>query len=80
MKPIGLSSNRLAAHISVPANRISAIVKGTRGITGDTAMRLARAFGTSAEFWMNLQTRYELEKAGESDLPEISQIEMKSVI
>lgn len=63
MEPLGLSSRALAARIRVPANRISTIVKGQRGITGDTARRLGRVFGTSAEFWMNLQLRYDLERA-----------------
>jgi addiction module HigA family antidote len=55
--------NQLAQAIQVPMNRISAIVKGQRGITGDTAIRLARYWGTTPEYWMNLQSRYELEKA-----------------
>jgi len=49
--------------IGVPANRISAIVSGTRGITGETALRLARYFGTTAEYWINMQARYDLEVA-----------------
>ncbi|MEM6903734.1 MAG: HigA family addiction module antitoxin [Pseudomonadota bacterium] len=63
MEPMGLSANALAKHIQVPGNRISTIVKGTRGITGDTALRLAAALGTTPEFWMNLQKSYELEVA-----------------
>ena len=55
-----LTSNRLALALRVPANRIGAIVKGKRGITGDTALRLARFFGTSAQMWMNLQAKYDL--------------------
>ena len=59
----GLNANRLAAAIGVPSNRVLAIVAGQRGISGDTALRLARFFGTSAEYWMNLQSHYELELA-----------------
>jgi len=63
MKPLGLSANKLAAALHVPANRISAIINGTRGITADTAMRLGRYFNTAAEFWLNLQTTHDLTKA-----------------
>ena len=63
LKPLGLSSNALAAHIGVPGNRISMIVAGRRAVTGDTALRLAAAFDTTPEFWMNLQKSYELEMA-----------------
>jgi addiction module HigA family antidote len=59
----GLTSNALALALRVPANRIGAIVKGQRGITGDTALRLARYFGTSAQMWMNLQAKYDLAMA-----------------
>jgi addiction module HigA family antidote len=58
--PMGLSAMRLAREIGVPANRITAILAGTRAITPDTAPRLAARFGTSAEFWMNLQTALDL--------------------
>ena len=58
--PLGLSANSLALALRVPANRIGAIIKGERAITADTALRLARYFGTTPEFWMNLQLRYEL--------------------
>lgn len=70
MKPLGLSANVLAAALKVPANRISAIVRGNRSITADTALRLARYFGTSPDFWMNLQSRYDLEVA-KKELPRI---------
>lgn len=63
MKPLGLSANALAWQIGVPANRISAIVGRQRGISGETALRLGGAFGATPEFWMNLQMRYELERA-----------------
>ena len=61
--PLGLSSNRLAKAIGVPTNRITEIVNGTRGITGETAVLLGHAFGTTPEFWLNLQSRYELDVA-----------------
>ena len=63
MKPLGLSQYRLAKDIGVTPIRISQIVNGQRAITVDTALRLARYFGTSAEVWLNLQIRYELEVA-----------------
>ena len=63
LKPLGLTANALAKAIEVPANRITAILKGERGITGDTALRLGTFFRTSAEFWMNLQMTYDLRKA-----------------
>jgi addiction module HigA family antidote len=56
----GLSGNALALALRVPANRIGGIVKGQRGITADTALRLGRYFGTSAQMWMNLQAKYDL--------------------
>ena len=60
MRPLGLSVNALARALSVPPNRISGIVNGTRAITADTALRLGRYFGTSAETWLDLQSDYEL--------------------
>ncbi|NOT23306.1 MAG: HigA family addiction module antidote protein [Nitrospiraceae bacterium] len=65
MKPSAppINANVLAKAIDVPANRITAIIKGQRGITGDTAVRLAAFFNTTAEFWMNLQKTYELRLA-----------------
>ncbi|MBA4397024.1 MAG: addiction module antidote protein, HigA family [Syntrophus sp. (in: bacteria)] len=63
LKPMGISQYRLAESIRVPARRINEIVLAKRGITADTALRLSRFFGNSAQFWMNLQTRYELESA-----------------
>ncbi len=58
-----LSANRLAQAIQVPANRISLVLKGQRGISADTALRLARYFGTSPQFWLNLQNGYDLKRA-----------------
>ena len=63
MKPLGLSQYRLAHDIGVTPMRISQIVNGQRAITADTAMRLARYFGTSASVWLRLQVRYDLEMA-----------------
>jgi len=61
LKPFGISQYRLAKDTRVPPRRINEIIHGTRAITADTALRLARYFGTSASFWLNLQTRYDLE-------------------
>ena len=58
-----ISASELARRIEVPANRISEILNGRRAITGDTALRLGRFFGTSGEFWLNLQKLYELRRA-----------------
>ena len=63
LKPLGLSGNALAIALRVPATRIGAIVKGERAVTADTALRLARFFGTSPEFWVNLQGMHDLTKA-----------------
>jgi addiction module HigA family antidote len=63
LKEAGLTVNALAMALRVPANRIGGIVKGQRGITADTALRLARYFGTSAQMWVNLQSKYELAAA-----------------
>jgi len=60
LQDAGISLNQLARSLRVPMNRVSAIVNGKRSITADTAMRLARYFGTSSEYWMNLQTAYDL--------------------
>jgi addiction module HigA family antidote len=66
LKPMDLSANALAQALGVPANRISAIVSGERGVTADTALRLARALNTTPQFWMNLQQTYELREAERS--------------
>ncbi len=63
LDPLGVSAYRLAKSLGVPKNRVTAIVNGDRAITSDTALRLARFFNTSAEFWINLQTSYDLEVA-----------------
>ena len=61
LEPMGVSQYRLAKDINVPARRINEIVHGKRSITADTALRLSRYFGMTEQFWMNLQTRYDLE-------------------
>ena len=61
LEPMGISQYRLAKDTSVPARRINEIVHGARAITADTALRLSRYFGTSAQFWLNLQTHFDLE-------------------
>jgi addiction module HigA family antidote len=70
LKGLGMSAAELVRKLDVPTNRITGILNGQRAITGDTALRLAHFFGTSAEFWLNLQTLYELriaqKKAGRS--------------
>ena len=60
---LGLSANAMAKDLGVPANRISAILKGQRGVTADTALRLSRYFGTTPQFWLNLQKTFELRTA-----------------
>ena len=65
LKPLGLSVNRLAMDLHVPVTRMNEIVNGRRSITADTALRLARYLGTSAQFWLNLQAKYDLEMAGD---------------
>jgi addiction module HigA family antidote len=76
MKPLALTQYRLAQDLGVPALRISQIVHGKRAVTADTALRLARYFGTSANVWMRLQARYDLEVA-EVALAERVQREVK---
>jgi antitoxin HigA-1 len=70
LEALDMSAAELARKINVPTNRITQILNGTRAITGDTALRLAHFFGTSAQFWLNLQSLYDLrlaqEKAGKS--------------
>jgi antitoxin HigA-1 len=82
LKTLDMSAAELARRLDVPTNRITQILNGTRAITGDTALRLAHFFGTSPEFWLNLQSLYELrvaqEKAGKSikALPTLKRREM----
>jgi len=63
MTPLGLSINKLSRELRVPVNRVSEIVNGRRGISADTALRLARYFGSTPEFWLSLQTAYDLQLA-----------------
>ena len=72
MKPQGLSINRLARDLRVPVTRISEIVNCRRRITADTALRLARYFGATARFWLNLQTQYDLEVADRASARQIA--------
>jgi antitoxin HigA-1 len=65
LKPMGISQNHLAIKISVPARRINEIVLGKRGITADTALRLAQYFGTTPKFWLGLQADYDLDMAAD---------------
>lgn len=67
MKPLGLSANALAIALRVPVTRISEIVRERRGITADTALRLARYFNMTPEFWMRLQMDYDLESASDAE-------------
>jgi antitoxin HigA-1 len=73
LKPLGLSMNRLALDLRVPVTRISEIVHERRGITTDTALRLARYFNTSARYWLNLQAAYDLEVAEDEIAAQIEQ-------
>ncbi len=77
MAPRGISSNRLGETLNVPANRISDIVRGRRGITADTALRLARHFRTTPEYWMDLQRDYELQVVAGEVGAEIKAIRMQ---
>ena len=74
MLPLRLSANALARTLRVPANRISAIINADRGITADTALRLAKALGTTPDFWLNLQKQYDLDCARD-EAKDIARIE-----
>jgi addiction module HigA family antidote len=73
LKPLGLTAHRLAMELRVPVTRVNDIVRGRRAITADTALRLARYFATTPQFWMNLQANYDLERAQDERGPEISE-------
>ena len=81
LKELDMSAAKLARQLDVPTNRVTEILNGRRAITGDTALRLAHFFGTTAEFWLNLQSLYELrlaqKKAGKSikGLPTLKRLE-----
>jgi antitoxin HigA-1 len=79
LKPHGLSQNKLGRDLGIPAQRVNAIVRGQRAITVDTALRLARYFKTTPQFWLNLQNRYDLEMAHESHLTEQIYKEVRSL-
>lgn len=72
LTPLGLTANRLAIELQVPATRINDIARGRRAVTADTALRLARYFGTTPQFWMTLQANYDLELAQDSRGSEIA--------
>jgi addiction module HigA family antidote len=74
LTPMGITQYRLAQTVSVPARRINEIVHGKRAISPDTALRLSRALGTSDRFWMNLQSRYDLDVAVEKHRDEFDRI------
>lgn len=74
LKPMNLSQNKLAMELRVPCHRINEIVHGRRSITADTALRLGRFFGTTPDFWMNLQQSYDLAAARESLRQELQRI------
>ena len=75
LTPMEISQNRLARAMGVPPRRINEIVHGKRAVTADTAIRLARALGTSEQFWMGLQTDYDLEEAKKNAHKELKKIE-----
>ena len=74
--PMNLSAYRLAKEINVPETRISAIIRGKRAVTADTAIRFAKFFGTTAEFWLNLQNLYDLEEEENNNATEFEKIKM----
>ncbi|MDE2715472.1 MAG: HigA family addiction module antitoxin [Chloroflexota bacterium] len=73
LKELGLSANALAKALDVPTNRVTAILKGQRGVTADTALRLARYFGTTPQLWQNLQKAFELRVAEIESGPQIEE-------
>ena len=80
LEEIGISAAELARQLKVPENRMSEVMRGRRNITADTALRLGRWFGTSANFWMNLQKSYELRKAEQEHGAEIEQIQPRVAV
>ena len=74
LEALDMSATELARRIEVPANRITEILNGRRAVTGDTALRLGHFFGTSGEFWLNLQKLYELRRAEQEHGAEIAQL------
>ena len=80
LNEIGISAAELARQLRVPENRMSEVMRGRRNITADTALRLGRWFGTSANFWMNLQKSYELRKAEQEHGGDIEQIRPRTAV
>lgn len=78
MKPMGISQNALAIALHIPATRIGEIVNEKRGISADTALRLGKYFGTTSEFWMNLQSKYNLQVALKENKSDILSINVTS--
>jgi addiction module HigA family antidote len=78
MKPLGLSARQLAKALDVPPNRITAIVNAQRAVTADTAMRLARYFRTTPQFWLNLQVAHDLSLAEQDDYSSIKPVKDRS--
>ncbi|MCF8474917.1 MAG: HigA family addiction module antidote protein [Emcibacter sp.] len=72
--PLNISARQLALAIDIPANRLTEIIRGNRSITADTALRLSRIFGTTAEFWMNLQMGYDLSVTAKAEANELKKI------
>jgi antitoxin HigA-1 len=83
LEPMGISAHYLAIKTRVPATRVSEIIHGRRSVTSDTALRLSQFFGTSAEFWMNLQAAYDLssarDKSGDAIRREVQPLESEAV-
>ena len=78
LKPLGISAYELAKRLRVPAPRVNDIVLERRGISADTAVRLSRFFGTTEQFWLNLQGAYEISRVMEEQAEEIEQIEPRA--
>jgi len=77
LQEIGVTPTELARQINVPANRVTQIIHGRRGITGDTALRLGHWFGNSAQFWLNLQSAYEIRVAEQQVGREVKKLPMR---
>jgi addiction module HigA family antidote len=80
LQEIGMTPTELARQLAVPPNRITQIIQGKRSITGDTALRLAHWFGTDPQFWLNLQTSYEIDIAMEQTGAEIKKLPTKAAV
>ena len=80
LEALGISPSELSRQIKVPVNRVTQIIKGQRGVTGDTALRLGHWFGSSAQFWLNLQSAYDIRLAEEQVGAEIAALPTRSKI